>query len=248
MGDFHQCVSPQQPMNKPQVIPTPFVPSVSSHSTTILTRDQAALVDDIKTYHAGCRKAFEHQVQYAFMAGLKLLSLKESCPHGNSKDSNGAGFNALCASELPDVSRSAAHRYMDFTNLLLEKCPTVGFIRESNLLLENGDLPSTEKESVLKAVYDAAEGKTWTAFYRDLDLCRKPEPHSYHPPTKSPEHDVASKQFAADESTKQLINAMQMFRVSDTWSYLSADRRRELEDARIDLGHFIKTHSSKTSK
>ena len=148
---------------------------------TILTKDQATLVDQVKTYHAGVRQSYEHQVQYAFMAGLNLTALKDSCPHGNSKEANGEGFVALCARELPDISRSSAKRYMDFTNLLLEIKPSVGFIRGSSLLLENGDLPTKEKEAVLKAVYEAADGKTWTAFYRDLNLVRQKKAPSHHP-------------------------------------------------------------------
>ena len=166
----------------------PSVPSVAKDS--ILTKDQAALVDDVKTYHAGVRRSYEHQVQYAFMAGLKLTALKDSCPHGNSKEANGEGFVALCARELPDISRSSAKRYMDFTNLLLEIKPSVGFIRGSNLLLENGDLPTKEKEAVLKAVYEAADGKTWTAFYRDLNLVREKQPASHHPRNPNPKAEI----------------------------------------------------------
>ncbi len=153
----------------------------TSLQTTVLTKDQATLIDQVKTYHAGVRKSYEHQVQYAFMAGLKLTAIKDSCPHGNAKDAKGEGFRAICAAELPELSRSVISRYLDFTRLLTEKMPTVGIIPNSALLLKKGDLPEKEKERVLKAVYDAADGKSWTAFYRDLDLVRQKQAPAYHP-------------------------------------------------------------------
>jgi hypothetical protein len=156
------------------------VPSVSSVAETVLSKEQAGLVDEIKGYHAGFRLAFEHQVQYAFMAGVKLTALKDTCDHGNAKGA--LGFMAIREQFLPEISRSAATRYLDFFGLCREKIPTVGNISGSCLKLTNGELPETEKKQLLDAVHDAAEGKTWTAFYRDLDLCRQKKAHTYHAP------------------------------------------------------------------
>jgi hypothetical protein len=168
----------------------PSLPSVKSSALTILTKDQAALVDHVKQYHKGVYVSYEHQIQYAFMAGLKLTALKDSCPHGNAKDAQGEGFRALCASQLPELSRSVITRYLDFTRLLSEKMPAVGIIQNPALLLKNGDLPEKEKAAVLKAVYEAADGKTWTAFYRDLNLVRQKQDPAHHPRKDDPKAEI----------------------------------------------------------
>ena len=155
--------------------------TTTAKDLTVLTKDQAVLVDQVKTYHKGVYVSYEHQIQYAFMAGLTLNALKDSCLHGNAKEAKGLGFMAIREQFLPEISKSAASRYMDFTRLVQEDNATVGNIRPSNLLLENGDLPEKEKASVLKAVYEAADGKSWTAFYRDLNLVRQKKAPSHHP-------------------------------------------------------------------
>lgn len=140
-------------------------------SNEVITKEQGDLVDEISAYFDGVGRAFEHQAQYAFMAGLKLHALKATCEHGNK---NGAlGFMELRERLLPKISRSAANRFMDFTTLLQEKLPTVGNFNSGALQLTNGDLPEKQKEQVLKAVHDATEGKTWTQLYRDLGRIRK---------------------------------------------------------------------------
>ena len=158
----------------------PSVPSVAKDS--ILTKDQAALVDDVKTYHAGVRRSYEHQIQYAFMAGLKLNALKDSCQHGE--------FMRLREAHLPELSKSSAIRYQEFFSLCQTKLPTVGNLKAGQLLLTDGDLPEKEKASVLKAVYEAADGKTWTAFYRDLNLVREKQPASHHPRNPNPKAEI----------------------------------------------------------
>ena len=107
----------------------PSVPSVAKDS--ILTKDQAALVDDVKTYHAGVRRSYEHQIQYAFMAGLKLNALKDSCQHGE--------FMRLREAHLPELSKSSAIRYQEFFSLCQTKLPTVGNLKAGQLLLTDGD-------------------------------------------------------------------------------------------------------------
>jgi hypothetical protein len=166
---------------------------------TVLSADQAALVDHVKTYHKGVSISYEHQIQYAFMAGLTLTALKDSCPHGNAKDANGLGFTTLREQFLPELSHSAASRYMLFTKLVKEDNATVGIIRQSNLLLENGDLPPKEKAAILAAVYEAADGKSWTAFYRDLNLVREKQSASHHPiKPLSPADKIAAENADAD--------------------------------------------------
>jgi hypothetical protein len=168
---------------------------------TILTKDQAALVDQVKASHIGVRRSYEHQIQYALICGMQLIALKSTCEHGE--------FIRLRETHLPDVSSSAAGRYMDFFHICQTKFPAVGNLKGSTLLLEKGDLPAHEKETVLKAVYEAAEGKTWTAFYRDLDLCRQPIPHAHHPiKPQSPDEIIAAQNEQADSLLRAAESAL----------------------------------------
>lgn len=218
-----------------------------STGSEVISATQAALVDEVKSYHAGCKASYEHQIQYAFMAGLKLNALKDSCLHGNAAGAKGKGFEALCAEFLPEISLTASARYRHFAKLVIEKNATVGFIRGSNLLLENGDLPEKEKQAVLKAVYEAADGKTWTAFYRDLDLCRQKKAAAYHPPVSTPAEKESAAREGADHLARMLLADISLIMDLKTWTLLSTDRQNEIEENRLTLGHFIKEHSPKKS-
>lgn len=211
---------------------------------SILDPVQSNLVDQIKTFHAGVRKSYEHQIQYAFMAGLKLHTLKATCSHGNKKD--GEGFMVLCQQHLPEISPATARRYKEFYGLVQEKLLTVGNIRPSNLLLENGDLPSKEKEQVLNAVHESADGKTWTQFYRDLNFIRQSKTKQYHAPKPaSPDDAEAAARAQADDLAKNFLADFELLMQSDTWSLLTSSRQQEIEDARLTLGTFIKKNSPK---
>ena len=178
----------------PSLPSVPLVPSLSV--PTHLTADQAALVDHVKTYHQGVRQSYEHQVQYAFMAGLNLTALKDSCRHGE--------FIRLRETHLPELSSSAAYRYTEFFTLVNSQFPTVGNLVKDTLLLQNGDLPEHEKRVVLESVYTAADGKSWTAFYRDLNLVRDKQPAAHHPiKPLSPDETIA----AENAQSAALVNA-----------------------------------------
>lgn len=210
-----------------------------SEQNGVITKEQAALVDEIKAYNAGFSQTFEHQAQYAFMSGLKLLALKATVPHGNA---NGEGFMAIREQHLPEISRSAATRFMDFCKLCQEKLPTVGNFTPERLRLTNGDLPEKEKEAVLKAVHDATEGKTWTQLYRDLGKIRAAEkPGSY--PRKPRDlrkliddagevDEQACKDWLSD--TLLLLDAK-----SPTLGQQKTAMLQKMENTRLQLGHAI---------
>lgn len=147
-------------------------------SFDVLTKDQAVLVDEVKVHHDGVRRSHENTIKHAFLAGVNLIALKDSVPHGNK---NGDGFMAIREKFLPDISRSGAQRYMEFVRLLESKLPTVGNIRLQ--LMDGQELKEPEVKAVTDAVYEYADGKTWTAFYRDLNLSKQREKGGFHPPT-----------------------------------------------------------------
>lgn len=211
----------------------------------VLDPSQAAMVDTIKRCHAGVRRAYEDQVTYAFLCGLAIRHLQDTCTHGNSADSEG-GFKTIREAFLPELSKSAAYRYLDFTKACIEKIPTVGIIQSPNLLLQNGELPADKKQVILDAVHEAADGKTWTAFYRDLKLIREPQPRTYHPPhSVTPDEAEAAMRKQADGLANTLLADMALISQPETWSLLSTDRQTEIEDARLQLGAFIKSHTPK---
>lgn len=152
-----------------------------TQAADLLTRDQAVLVDEVKLHHDGARKGYEAQMRHAYLAGVNLLLLKESVPHGNK---NGDGFVALREHFLPELSNSAAARYMDFVRLA-SKNPTVGDFR-NYLQLSDGRpvLPEAHEKTLLDNLYEAADGKTWTNFYRDLGWNKHREKGGFHPPTE----------------------------------------------------------------
>jgi len=137
----------------------------------------AVLRTKIVEFDQGCRTAFNQHMGYAFLAGLALNCAKALVPHGNK----GGGFMKWREENLPGVSPRAATNYMHFAAALAEKHPTVGKLAtvadftSGRLELLNGELPEDEKQEVLKAVHDVADGKTLTQMYRDLGVIRQPK-------------------------------------------------------------------------
>ena len=169
----------------------------------VLTKEQAALVDGIKAHHAGFKQAFEHQTQYAFLIGMKLEALKKTCKHGE--------FEELAAAVLPEVSRTVKHEFRNFFRLATTKCPALGHLRPEALTLTNGDLPEDQKQEVLKAVYEAAEGKTWTAFYRALGFIRALEEKKHHPVKITSEEKLEAEVKASRAFADDLLLSIRMF-------------------------------------
>lgn len=137
-----------------------------SSSLTVLTKDQAAAVDRARSYHAACLKSFGDQIGYAFLAGRELAGLKDGQPHGT--------FMAFREAHFPEIPHRSATRYMDFHSKLatVANLTTAG----NRALLTNGELPEKDREKVLAAVHEIADGKTLTALYRDLGVIKPAAP------------------------------------------------------------------------
>jgi hypothetical protein len=132
----------------------------------IITQEQAERIGRIQGYHQKCLDTFGDQMAYAFLAGCELNAAKEELPHGQ--------FMKWREQNLPELPHRTATQYMTFSEKLADgaKLATIANLK----LLGNGDLPQTEKEKVLKAVHQVADGKTLTQLYRDLGVIRTAAP------------------------------------------------------------------------
>ncbi len=187
----------------------------------VLTKDQAALVDQIKAYHAAFEKSFGDQMGYAFLAGVSLNAAKESLPHGK--------FMEWRESHLPEIKERSAQRYMKFADQIrhgMSDLPTVGKLK----LLGNGDLNEKDKEKVLEAVHEIADGKTLTQLYRDLGVIREKKPAQHHPrKAVSPEDAVAAEARGREELANQvLLNLHTLFLEERNIAELKPLKKQEL--------------------
>jgi len=142
-------------------------------STELITAQSAERIERIKNYHASCQRAGGDILGYWALTGLELLALKEETPHGK--------FEELKKLEFGDIPRACLGRYMQFADDLKAKYPTVGYLASDRKLLMNGELSGEQRETVLKAVHEVADGKTVTAFFRELRMIRQPKTAAYHP-------------------------------------------------------------------
>ncbi|HXF15452.1 MAG TPA: hypothetical protein VN496_00520 [Burkholderiales bacterium] len=143
-------------------------------STELITAASAERIERIKTYHASCQRAGGDILAYWALTGLELLALKEETPHGEFED--------LKKREFGDIPRACLGRYMQFAGDLKVKYPTVGYLVADRCLLTNGELSGEQRETVLQAVHEVADGKTVTAFFRELRMMRQPKKQQYHRP------------------------------------------------------------------
>jgi hypothetical protein len=192
-----------------------------------LTGEQKNLVKGIKTAHKGCLNAFKEHVGYSFVAGLQLNALKESCAHGD--------FTALREKHFKDVSKSAAHRHMQFFDAL--KSPTVGLLPPGGIadlkLLTNGKLSKETKLKLLDGVYKKADGRTITEMYRDLGIIRQPEKQKHTPAREvSAEEAVKMELAAAREMVAAVAGAIDLAVLALAHTKVSpADREEALAKA-----------------
>lgn len=198
----------------------------------------AAHTERIKVYDAAFHNAFSQQMGYAYLAGCELNAIKEALPHGE--------FMKWKAKFLPAIPHRSATRYMEFQTKLattVANLPTVGECR----LLGNGELPEKEKEKILKAVHQAADGKTLTQLYRDLGVIREKK-HPVHTPRKtvSPEEQVDAEDKSAVELANVFLTAAATLTLDDkTILKLSAVKKAEVLAASIKVSDLIRKFSKK---
>jgi hypothetical protein len=140
---------------------------MSKDQLEVITANHADQIERINQYHGACLKSYGDQMGYAFLCGVELGQVKTRIPHGQ--------FQEFCTRYLPQIPERSAQRYMSFADALRSKSATVADLANKPLQIANGTLPEKQKEEVLKAVHDIADGKTLTQLYRDLGIIRQPE-------------------------------------------------------------------------
>ncbi len=175
----------------------------------------------IAQYDDGFRRAYSQQMGYAFLAGLAVNRAKEILPQGKF----------IPWVEESKLNRMSANRYGRFVEALIEAHPAVGKCNTAMLQISSGDgdvtkLSEEDQEQILKAVHDAADGKTLTEMYRDLGVIRQPKKQEYHPIRQTPEEALeAEKQAAIDWGHQMATDAREAI---DQWTEYQEDGKLKL--------------------
>lgn len=207
---------------------------MSKDTLEVLSANQSERIDRINEYNAGFHDAFGQQMGNAFLAGMELNALKAEIPHGKFMD--------FCARYLADVSKSSVQRYMAFADGLQPKLPTMGNLK----LLTNGRIPEKEKEEVLKAVHDYADGKSLTQLYRDLGVIRQPEKQKHSPVTLTAEEKLQADLKAAADLFHDARGAIDiLFEDEAIFAKVPPALRNELMAAALRLTKKLRTFKGK---
>jgi hypothetical protein len=183
------------------------VPSLPDRSTRILA------------YHNSCIRAFGQQMGYAFLCGLELNAAKTEIAHG--------AFTKWREKHLAALPERTAQLYMSFTSALIERSKPVAALSSPDFLnsklLTNGDLDDAHRNELLKAVYEATDGKTLTEMYRELGVIRAPKRQQYTPPQdRTPEELLAAEKA---DALDHVDSTHRSTRTSSTLHLLGNDRR-----------------------
>lgn len=204
----------------------------------VMTQEQAALVDQIKSYHAAFEKSFGDQMGYAFLAGASLNTAKESLPHGK--------FTTWREANLPEIPERSAQRYMKFADQIrhsVADLPSPGKLK----LLGNGDLAEKDKEKVLAAVHEIADGKTLTQLYRDLGVIREKKAPEHHPAKpRTPEEKLADRKQAARDLIGLCAGPLSTLMIDPqpTLAELTKAERRQFLDLLVSVSNEVRKFKS----
>lgn len=149
-------------------------PTKTNGAVTVLTKDQAADVDAIKTYHAASRKGAEDNIIFSFLCGQRIESLRSKFPLRADKKAGfrpEEGWTSCWKTYLPEIAncaRSVHQRTFQRLNPLI----TLSVISEPKLL-PGQNFDPVAKEQFLSVVHDNFDGKTITAIQRELGIVRK---------------------------------------------------------------------------
>lgn len=206
---------------------------MSKGNTDLITKEHAEGIERIKAYHAGFEKSFGDQMGYAFLAGAELNHIKETLPHGKFMDWREA--------HLPEIPHRTATQYMTFQVKLATHCqfPPVG---KANIL-GNANLNDKDREKVLAAVHEIADGKTLTQLYRDLGVIREKKAPQHHPrKEKSPEDKIADRKQAARDLMNTCCAPLATFLLDpgDILVELTKAERREWLDLLVQASNEIR--------
>lgn len=198
----------------------------------VISAAQNDRIERIKEHHKGCVHSFTAQMGHAFLCGVELNALKEECGHGN--------FTPLRERYLPDVPHSSAQRYMKFADLLCQNTHVGNFTER--LQLTNGELPEQQKQKLLKAVYEIADGKTLTELYRDLGIIRKKKPNTgggNATAKKNVRKSEEQKDADAEENVRTLLAALELARDDGDFKRITDETRDRARDLFIEIGKLL---------
>ena len=203
----------------------------------------------------GIHAAFVDGTKKAVALGLFLNAIKQrgkeegSIPHGE--------FGPWCQKNVPEITFRHLQRYMALATGVLEFGKLElgdlaifadgGQKRHLSLLTQDGQkghlsLLSASGLPLPPEVEKLIDGKTQKELF--LQFHSEKPPAEYHPPKPMTADEVVrAEKETAEEFAKSLIRAMNVIMDSETWSNLSRVFREEIEDRRLDLGHFIKAHT-----
>lgn len=193
----------------------------------------AELAPRIIQYDQGVRYAIGRQMGYAYLAGAALNEAKTLCAHGE--------FGPWCKANLP-LTNGTTHRYMEFATQLQIKFPTVVNLKRGGLL-PAGELSTEGTDTVLRAVHEAADGRTLTQFYRDLGVIRPAQKQTHHDPRPiSPEDQVKADIAAAEATGTHLAGDLVLLAepTDETLAKMPDAVRARLLDACVAVGKRIR--------
>jgi hypothetical protein len=206
---------------------------MSETTQDIITQEQAQHVEAIKLYHGKFLESFGDQMGYAFLTGVELNALKETCEHGD--------FTELKKRFLPDVPTSSMGLYMKFATGMVSKFPTVG-----NLLPEAGRFEGENRQKLLEAVHEVTDGKTLTEMYRETGALRPKKAKENHPAKElNPEEQLQAEIAQAEALVSALAGEILLSLEGDTLAKVKPASRKALLDAAIALTKKLRTFKKK---
>jgi hypothetical protein len=214
---------------------------MSKAETQVIPKETSERVERIKGYHAECLKAFGDQMGFAYLCGAELLLLKESTKHGE--------FGELKEQCFPDMPQRTVSRYLTFAEALQGKFATVANLKVERLQLTNGELPEKEKETILKAVHQVADGKTLTQLYRDLGVIREKKPQQHTPPKElSPDEKLEAELSQAEALVDGLAGEILLVMEGGALGKVKPASRKVLLDAAVRLTKALRGMKKKGTK
>lgn len=179
--------------------------------------------------------AFLDSTKKAVALGLFLTSIKQrgkedgSIPHGE--------FMPWCDKNVPGLKHWQLSQYMRLA---------IGVVEFGKLQI--GDFTNFAYDGNLPPeIEQLIANKTQKQLF--LQFHAEKQPASYHPPRADCiERKLANRRALADDVAKDLLGYLRTMMQGDTWSNLSTSRQQEIEEERLTFGHWIKTHSPKSTK
>jgi hypothetical protein len=195
--------------------------------------------DRIVAYHEGYITSFSQQMGYAFLCGLELALVRESL-----KGQQHGLWMKWREENIPHISKGSVDNYIQFSERLQAKFPTIGNL-SSDRLLTNGQITDAGKKEILQAVKEVADGKSLMDMYRELDIVKKPKSRDEIDTSKKKQLTAEEKAAAEEAQAKALkdekLAADAALCDHDPASRLSAADHKEIIESSIRIANFYRS-------